>query len=106
MSLKSIKEVLTENDPTPWTGSEKTYELVKAQIAERWGQKVANSFSAKRGDVRTFRAWLARKFVVNKSEHGLESFVIIEKKNDRGETIKKVPKRIWLFHRKQVSKLK
>ena len=102
--MKSIGEVLTEDDPSPWR-SPVTYELVKSQIAERWGKKVADSFNPKRGDARTFRAWLDRHMVVNKNERGLESFVIIERKNEHGE-IEKKRKKIWLFHRKQVSRLK
>jgi len=101
--MKSIKTILSEEDPTPWTGSEATEKLVRDQVEARFGKKEASKFRAKY-DARSFREWLKRKKIVNKGEHGLESFVIIEKKNPQtGEVIKKYPKKIWLFHRRQVS---
>lgn len=103
--MKSIKQVLSEDDPSPWTGSEKTFELVKAQVAERWGKEEAEKFRASH-DARTFKGWLSRNLIVKKGQTGLESFVLIEKKNERGEVIKRVHKKIWLFHRNQVSPLK
>ncbi|HEY4512897.1 MAG TPA: hypothetical protein VJH06_00055 [Candidatus Paceibacterota bacterium] len=103
--LKTIKQVLSEDDPTPWSGSEATYLAVKTQVEKRWGKKTANEFRASH-DARTFKAWLSRNFVVNKGEAGLESFVIIDKKDKNGKVIKKIPKKIWLFHRKQVSPIK
>jgi len=102
--MRSIKEILTENDPTPWSGSEATYLAVKSQIEQRWGKKVSEAFRPSH-DARTFNEWLKRKFIVNKGEEGLKSFVVIERKNEKGG-VKKIPKKIWLFHRKQVSKMK
>lgn len=103
--MKSIKEVFSEDDTTPWTGSEATYSAVKAQIEKRWDKKTADEFRASH-DARTFKGWLSRNFIVNKGEAGLESFVMIEKKDKNGKVIKKIPKKIWLFHRKQVSPIK
>ena len=103
--LKSIKEVLSEDDPTPWTGSEATYLAVKAQVEKRWGKKTANEFRASH-DARTYRGWLSRNLVVNPGESGLESFVIVEKKDKNGKVAEKIYKKIWLFHRKQVSPVK
>jgi hypothetical protein len=102
--MKSVNEILSENDPTPWTSSETTFEMVRAQVEERWGKKVADSFRASH-DARTFSEWMKRDFCVNRGESGLKSFVLLPKKDKNG-VIKKVPKKIWLFHRKQVSKLK
>jgi hypothetical protein len=102
--MKSIGEVLSENDPTPWTGSEATYEMVRAQVEERWGKKVADSFRASH-DARTFREWMKRNFIVNRGESGLKTFVVL-KKIDKNGAEKKIMKRIWVFHRKQVSRLK
>jgi hypothetical protein len=102
--MKSVKEVLSENDPSPWTGSEATFELVKSQVESRFGKKVADQWRPEY-DTRTFRAWLARNYAVMKNQRGLESFVIIERKNDRGE-IEKKRKKIWLFHKNQVSPIK
>ncbi len=103
--MKSIKEVLSEDDPTPWTGSEATFLAVKNQVAQRWGKKTANEFRATH-DARTYRGWLSRNLVVNKGESGLESFVIVEKKDKSGKVIEKIYKKIWLFHRKQVRPIK
>ena len=103
--LKSIKQVLTEDDPTPWSGSQATFLAVRNQVEKRWNKKTADEFRASH-DARTFKGWLARNFVVNKGETGLESFVIVEKKDRSGKVIEKIYKKIWLFHRKQVSPIK
>ena len=103
--MKSIKQVLTEDDPTPWTGSEATYLAVRNAVEKRWGKKTANEFRASH-DARTYKGWLARNLAVNKGEAGIESFIIVEKKDQSGKVIEKIYKKIWLFHRKQVSPIK
>ena len=103
--MKSIKEVLTEDDPTPWTGSQATYLAVRNAVEKRWGKKVADEFRASH-DARTFRGWLSRNLAVKKGEKGLESFVIVEKKDQAGKVVDKIYKKIWLFHRRQVSPIR
>lgn len=103
--MKTIKQVLTEDDPTPWSGSEATFWAVKNQVEQRWGKNTANKFRATH-DARTYKGWLSRNFKVNKGEAGIESFVIVEKKDQTGKVIEKIYKKIWLFHRKQVSPIK
>lgn len=103
--VQSIKQVLTEDDPSPWSGSEATFLVTKNAVEERFGKKVADKFRATH-DARTYRGWLARNFKVNKGESGIESYVIVEKKDKDGEVIGRIYKKIWLFHRKQVSPIK
>ena len=99
--MKSIKEIVKE-EPSPWSGSETTQNLVRSQISQRWTKEEAENFDPKY-DTRTFRGWREQNYFVNKNEKGLESFVLIEKKDAQGKIIKKYNKKIWLFHRKQVS---
>ncbi|OGI66948.1 hypothetical protein A2823_02500 [Candidatus Nomurabacteria bacterium RIFCSPHIGHO2_01_FULL_41_91] len=78
---------------------------VRNAVEKRWDKKTADEFRASH-DARTFKGWLSRNFVVNKGEAGIESFVIVEKKDQSGKVIEKIYKKIWLFHRKQVSPIK
>ena len=87
--------------PTNYKGSEKTYEDVKHQIAERLGETLAEEFDP-RYDARTYRQWLKIGFQVKWSEKGFKSTTMVEKKNERGEIIKKYVKHIVLFHKSQV----
>ncbi len=103
--MKSIREVLSEDDRTPWSGSKATYMAVKSEVEKRFGKKTADEFRPE-FDARTFRGWLSRSMAVNKGERGLRSWVILEKKDKSGKVIKKFPKKIWLFHYKQVSPIK
>ena len=99
--MRSIKQIV-EDDPSPWTGSEVTASLLKNQISQRWTKEEAENFDPTY-DARTFRGWRKHNCIVNKGETGLQSFVLIEKKDANGKVIKKYHKKIWLFHRKQVS---
>ena len=98
--MKSVKEIIA-NNPTPWTGSKVTASIIKNQIERRWTKEEAENFDPTY-DARTFRGWREQNCIVNKGETGLQSFVLIERKDDKGKVIK-YHKKIWLFYRKQVS---
>ena len=89
---------------TNYRGSLKTYEDVKKQIAERFGEEVAASFDPN-FDARTFQSWIKSGFVVQNGEKALSSLVIIEKKDKGGKVISRYPKKIALFHRLQVEEI-
>jgi hypothetical protein len=89
---------------TNYRGSLRTYEDVKAQIAQRFSKEVAESFDPYQ-DARTFREWIKLGFVVKKGEKSLSSLTLVEKKDQDGRILKKYPKRIALFHRLQVQPL-
>jgi len=85
-----------------WTGSESTLNLVKKQIAERWGESEAEKYNPKENCL-TFKGWLKNGYVVKKGEKAIKSFVIVEKKDkETGKVIEKTPRSINLFYELQV----
>jgi len=85
-----------------WTGSENTFNLVRKQIAERWGEEEARRYNPQENCL-TFRQWIKNGYIVRKGEKAIRSFVIVEKKDkETGKVIERRPKGINLFHEKQV----
>ena len=85
-----------------WTGSESTLNLVKKQIAQRWGETEAEKYNPKENCL-TFKGWLKNGYVVKKGEKAIKSFVIVEKKDkETGRVIEKTPRSINLFYELQV----
>ena len=85
-----------------WTGSESTLNLVKKQIAQRWGEDEANRYNPKENCL-TFKNWLKNGYIVKKGEKAIKSFVIVEKKDkETGKVIEKTSKSINLFYELQV----
>ena len=85
-----------------WTGSEITSNLVKKQIAQRWGDSEAEKYNPKENCL-TFQGWLKNGYVVRQGEKAIKSFVIVEKKDkETGKVIEKSPKSINLFYELQV----
>jgi len=54
----------------------------------------------------TFRQWLKAGYVVRRGEKAIKSVTIVEKKDEKGEVIKKYPKSVFLFFQTQVEPLK
>lgn len=85
-----------------WTGSESTSDLVRKQIAERWGEDEAKRYNPF-VNCFTFNGWLKNGYVVRKDEKAIRSFIIIEKKDRKtGAVVERRPKTIYLFYEKQV----
>jgi hypothetical protein len=85
-----------------WTGSENTSDLVRKQIAERWGEDEAKRYNPF-VNCFTFNGWLKNGYVVRKDEKALKSFIIVEKKDKKtGAVIERRPKTIYLFYERQV----
>ena len=89
---------------SPYTGSEATYDMVKQQIAERWGAAEAEQYDPYMNCL-TFRQWLARGYRVRKGEKSLRSITFVEKKDEDGNVEKKYKKTVCLFYYKQVEKI-
>ena len=87
-----------------WTGSETTETLVRRQISARWGEEEAGHYDPK-ANCLTIRQWNKNGFRVRKGETAIKSFIVVEKKNEKGEVVKKYPKRINLFYFKQVDEV-
>lgn len=85
-----------------WTGSENTSDLVRKQIAERWGEDEAKRYNPF-VNCFTFNGWLKNGYVVKKDEKAIRSFIIVEKKDKKtGAVVEKRPKTIYLFFDVQV----
>ena len=102
--MKSIQEALKESPVSPYTGSEQTFDLVSKQIKERWGESELKNYDPFH-NARTFKSWLALGFRVRKGEKALRSIVYTEKKDIRGNVIKKARRHIYLFYYRQVEKI-
>jgi len=85
-----------------WTGSENTSNIVRKQIAERWGEEEAERYDP-RHNCLTFKAWLENGYIVRKGEKAIKSFIIIEKKDkETGKVVERHLKNVFLFYEKQV----
>lgn len=85
-----------------WTGSENTSDLVRKQIAERWGEDEAKRYNPF-VNCFTFNGWLKNGYVVRKDEKAIRSFIIVEKKDKKtGSVVERRPKTIYLFFDVQV----
>jgi len=100
LAMKTIQEVIT----SPWRGSEKTYEMVREQLRERYGDEVADEFDPA-SDAAPFLTWASAGFRIKRNERALKSVTYVEVKNERGEIEKKIRRTVNLFHRKQVEKI-
>ncbi len=87
-----------------YRNSEKTRELVKAQLEERFGPEIASSYDPFT-NVMTMRDWNKYGYRIKKGEKALKSVTMVEKKDQNGEVIKRYPKRVCLFHEIQCEKV-
>lgn len=100
-SMKQLKEALR----SPYRGSEQTYEMVKEQIAERWGEDAAEEFDP-HTDAMPFSSWLAQGYAVKKGSKALKSITIVEMKDpDDEKKVRKIRRTVCLFHKRQVQKI-
>lgn len=103
--MQHISELISADTPkTPYKGSEKTYADVKEQIRERYGEEEAERYDPYML-CRTFRQWLKIGYRVRKGEKALTSTTFVEKRNEKGELVKRYPKKINLFNSNQVEKI-
>ncbi len=85
-----------------WTGSKNTSNLVRKQIAERWGKEAAEDYNPLENCF-TFKQWLENGYIVRQGETALKSFIVIEQKDKKtGQVIDRRLKTICLFYKKQV----
>ena len=98
--MQSVKEVLQ----SPYKGSPATYEDVKSQIRERWGEELADEFNP-HTDAMPAVSWMGYNYRIRKGEKALKSVTFIEQKNEKGEVVKKIRRVVNLFHHCQVLKV-
>ncbi|MEN9920764.1 MAG: hypothetical protein RL538_657 [Candidatus Parcubacteria bacterium] len=99
--MRTPADVLDNRPRSSYRGSEKTLAMVKVQIEERWGKRVASSFDPYH-DCMTATAWMAAGFRIKKGEKALKSVTFIESEDDDGRVTQKVRRVVNLFHRRQV----
>jgi len=99
--MRTPADVLDNRPTSTYRGSEKTLEMVKEQVKERWGQRVASSFDPYH-DAMTATAWFAAGFKIKKGEKALKSVTFIESDDGEGNVTHKVRRVVNLFHRRQV----
>lgn len=102
--MKSVKEIVTDSVSSPYRGSLKTYEMVKEQVRERWGDKCAEEFDA-HTDAMPYSFWIAYNYRVKKGQHALKSVTFLEVKDGLGNVVRKVRRSVNLFHKNQVEKV-
>lgn len=96
--MQSLKDVVS-----PYKGSEATYEMVKDQIADRWGEDAAEEFDP-HTDAMPFSSWLAQGYVVKKGSKALKSITFLEIKDENDKVVRKIKRTVNLFHKRQVTK--
>ncbi len=99
--MQSIKEITLAS---PYRGSEKTCEMVREQIRERWGDELADDFDPYT-DAMPLISWTAYGYRIRKGEKALKSITILEQKNEAGDVVKKIRRTVNLFHHCQVLKV-
>lgn len=92
-----------------WQGSLKTVQLVRSQIAERWGEEEAERYNPETNCF-TYNTWRAKGYHVKKGEKALCSFTLVTKFGEQDEHGtaqdggEKFPKGVYLFYYLQVEK--
>lgn len=99
ISMLSVKELVS-----PYRGSEKTYEMVKDQIEERWGEECAEDFDP-HCDAMPYASWVAYGYQVRKGQKSLKSVTYVDVRNEKGEVTGKIKRVVNLFHKRQVEKV-
>jgi hypothetical protein len=89
--MESIAETMSSN----WTGSQKTAEMIRNQIMERFGPEAAKLYDPTTNAL-TFREASKRGYRVKKGETSLKSITFIEADGLNGQK-KKFYKTVHLF---------
>ncbi len=89
--MESVSEVLATN----WSGSQRTAEMVRCQIKDRFGSEAAAQYDPA-SNALTFREATKRGYKVKKGERSLKSIVFIEKNEPNGQ-LRKIPRTCHLF---------
>jgi hypothetical protein len=101
-SYVSIGDVIVP--PSPFSGSELTKKMVAEQIRERYGDEAAERFNPFM-DCRTFNGWKEISWRVKRGEKSLRSITFVEIFDKQGNSVKKIPRTVHLFHYKQCEKV-
>ena len=98
--MKNIKQVIITS---PYKGSIKTYELVKEQLREKYGDEVADSFDPVT-DAMPALSWAYYNYRIRKGEKAPKTVTLLEVKDANGKVTRMIRRTINLFHKFQVEK--
>lgn len=99
--MRTPADVLDNRPTSTYRGSEKTLEMVRDQIKDRWGSKEAKSFDPFH-DCCTATVWFAAGYKIKKGEKAIKSVTFIESEDENGNINHKVRRSVNLFHKRQV----
>ncbi|MFZ2522513.1 MAG: hypothetical protein WAX44_03330 [Minisyncoccia bacterium] len=103
--MKHIKEIVTNPVISPYRGSEATYEMVREQLREKYGDECADEFNP-HTDAMPFVSWASFGYRIKPQERAFKSVTYVEVKNDKGEVERKIRRVVNLFHKNQVTKVR
>jgi hypothetical protein len=102
--MKSVKEVIDTPVISPWRGSEKTCEMVREQIRERWGEEAAEAFDPQK-DAMPLPSWARYGYRVRQGEKALKSVTFVESEDEDGGPTQKIRRTVNIFFKNQVEKV-
>lgn len=103
--IQSISDVLKKGPKVSnWHDSEKTREMVSAQIAERWSPSEVKNYDPERNCL-PFSTWVNLGFRPKRGSKSLKSVTYVERKDAEGNIISKFPRSINLFYYRDVEKI-
>jgi len=94
------KTATAEVEPSNYTGSKTTFDMVLKQIRDRWPSEAENYDPYK--NCFTYKEWVRRGYRVRRGERSLQSVTWVEGKDKKTGEEKKFPKKIFLFFKTQV----
>ena len=104
--IQSIKDVLEKGPKVSnWHDSEKTREMVAAQIAERWGESEAKNNYNPEKNCLPFSRWISLGYRPKPKSKSLKSITYVERKDSQGKIIGKFARKIHLFYYRDVELL-
>ena len=103
--MRSIQSIVAKPLVSPYRGSEKTYEMVREQIRERWGEECADAYNPYANDCMPLISWASYGYRVKAGSKALKSVTYVEVKNSDGEVERKIRRVINLFHKCQTEKV-
>jgi hypothetical protein len=103
--MKTIQEAIDVPVVSPYTGSAMTYNMIVAQIKERYGDKEAKTYNPYTNAL-TFAKWVSLGYRIKPNEKALRSITFVEVKDANGNITKRIKHKVFLFYYKQVEKIK
>ena len=102
MNNATTLDPIDELQPSPYTGSITTANIVRKSLLEKFNKEIADNWTPSL--TRTWANWHQNGYQVKPGEKAIRSFTIINSKNKDGQT-RKYKKSVCLFHFIQCQKI-